>query len=117
MNILTHKMEPMTWSPAEKKVARKAFELALGREFLTVMEKTKERAAKMRQPEDMWKLEEFLTGSRKRIDREYDYRHSVLLEVFANLIFKGRLREEELEGLRKDKLDLIQRYLELARKR
>ncbi len=43
------------------------------------------------------------TGNR-RIDRQYDYRYSVLLNVFAALIQKGRLREQDLQGLSEEKL-------------
>ena len=106
----------LTWSPAEKKAARKAFEAALGREFDVVIRKTKQRAARIKGPEDLWDLEAFLTDSRKRIDRDYDYRYSALPQVFANLIFNGRLKEEELGNLRQDKLELIGRLLRFARR-
>ena len=55
------------WSRAEKKVARAAFDLALGREFQAVMKKTKELAAKIEQPSDMWDLEAYLTRCRKKL--------------------------------------------------
>jgi len=104
------------WSSAEKKVARAAFDMALGREFQAVMKKTKESAAKIEQPSDMWDLEAYLTRCRKRIDREFDYRYSVLLEVFAGLIVRGRLREYELHGLGGEKIECIQRYVGFARR-
>jgi hypothetical protein len=43
------------------------------------------------------------TGNR-RIDRQYDYRYSVLITVFADLIQKGRLREQDLQGLSEEEL-------------
>ena len=38
-------------------------------------------ADKIEQPTDLWDLEHYLTESRKKIDRKYDYRYSVLTEV------------------------------------
>ena len=51
------------------------------------------------------------TGNR-RIDRQYDYRYSVLLNVFAGLIQKGRLREQDLQGLSEEKLRQIRHMAE-----
>jgi hypothetical protein len=52
-------------------------------------------------------LEHYLTRRRKEIDRKYDYRYSQLTQVFGRLLYEKRLREEELRGLREDKLKLI----------
>ena len=52
----------------------------------------------------------YLTQSRKEIDRKYDYRYSVLTEVFEKLVREGRLREEELAGLREDKVESIRSH-------
>jgi len=49
-------------------------------------------------------LEHYLTQRRKEIDRQYDYRYSQLTHVFGRLLYEKRLREEELRGLREDKL-------------
>ena len=40
-------------------------------------------------------------------DRKYDYRYSRLTHVFGKLLHEGRVREEELRGLREDKLEAI----------
>ena len=101
------------WSPAEKAVARKAFDLALRREFDAVIAETKRRAAKIRQPSDLWDLEDYLTERRKHIDREYDYRYSILVTVFARLILQDRLTEQELHRLNPDKLDSIRQLVKL----
>jgi hypothetical protein len=100
------------WSPGEKAVARKAFEQALQREFEIVMNETRQRAAKIKEPSDMWGLENFLTESRKNIDRDFDYRYSQLIEVFAILIQRGRLTLEELGGLSTEKIERIRSYVE-----
>jgi len=103
-------MSHLKWSPAEKAIARKAFNLALEQEFEAVIRETKKMAAKVEHPSDLWELEGYLTQSRTKIDRLYDYRYSVLPEVFGTLIRKGRLREQDLHGLRDDKLEYIRAY-------
>ena len=97
----------LNWSPAEKATARRAFDLALQREFEFVIQKTKNLAQEIRQPSDLWNFERYLGEQRAHIDRTYDYRYSVLPNVFAELIKAGRLDENELRGLSADKLGLI----------
>jgi hypothetical protein len=101
----------LKWSPSEKAIARKAFEGALQRQLDAVTHQVRRMADKIQRPSDLWELESYLTQSRKEIDRVYDYRYSVLPLVFANLIREGRLSEEELRGLAKDKLEYIRSYL------
>src|SRR5271157_6004923 len=104
-------MHNMKWSPGEKAIARKAFKLALGREFEAVMREAKDRAARAQQPKDVWDLEDYLARSRKEIDHKYDYRYSVLPIVFGTLVREGRLNEDKLRGLGEDKLDYIRRVV------
>jgi hypothetical protein len=106
----------LKWSHAEKQIARKAYELALDREFRSVIRRAKDMAGKIEQPTDLWDLEHYLTESRKRIDRIYDYRYSVLTDVFGRLVREGRLSEDELQGLREDKLESIRSYAKLLAK-
>jgi hypothetical protein len=73
-------------------------------------------AGNIEQPTDLWDLEDYLTESRKRIDRTYDYRYSVLTDVFGRLIREGRLNEKELQGLGEDKLESIRSYANLLAK-
>jgi hypothetical protein len=108
------KMRDMRWSHAEKTIARKAFNQALDREFEVVIRQAKQMAERIEQPSDLWELEDYLTHSRKKIDRRYDYRYSVLPLVFGNLVREGRLSEEELHGLAEDKLAHIRSYAELC---
>jgi hypothetical protein len=103
----------LKWSHAEKIIARKAFNQALEREFEMVISEAKQMAAKIEQPSDLWELEGYLTHSRKEIDRRYDYRYSMLIFVFGNLVREGRLSEEELHGLAEDKLAHIRSYATL----
>jgi hypothetical protein len=101
------------WSGAEKAIARKAFELALQQEMKEVIREAKHRAAKIVQPAELWELESYLTHRRKQIDRQYDYRYSVLPLVLANLLREGRLTEKDLHGLNEDKLSCIRQGAKL----
>jgi hypothetical protein len=71
------------------------------------MQKTKQMANRIKEPANVWELEHYLTERRKEIDRKYDYRYSQLTQVFGRLLYEKRLREEELRGLREDKLKSI----------
>ena len=105
-NTNPYQNEP-TWSKSEKAIARTAFDAALKRELQDVMRKTKQMANQIKEPADVWELEHYLTERRKEIDRKYDYRYSQLTQVFGRLLYEKRLGEEELGGLREDKLKSI----------
>src|ERR1700687_3008252 len=96
-----------TWSRSEKVIARTAFDAALGRELHEVIQEAKKMASQIQQSSDLWDLELYLTQRRKEIDRKYDYRYSRLTDVFGRLLYEKRLREEDLRGLREDKLKPI----------
>jgi len=98
------------WSRSEKAIARKAFDAALGRELHEVIQKAKQMANQIQQSSDLWDLEHYLTQRRKEIDRKYDYRYSQLTQVFGRLLHEKRLREDELHGLREDKLKSIRSF-------
>ena len=114
-NTYPYQNEP-TWSKSEKAIARTAFEAALKREFHQVIQEAKQKASQINEPEDLWDLEHYLTERRKEIDRKYDYRYSQLTQVFGRLLHEGRLSEEELRGLRDDKLKSIRSFAELFAK-
>ena len=101
--------EPI-WSRSEKASARTAFDAALGRELHEVIQQAKKMASQIQQSSDLWDLEHYLTQRRKEIDRKYDYRYSQLTQVFGRLLYEKRLREEELRGLREDKLKPIRSF-------
>jgi hypothetical protein len=98
------------WSRSEKAIARKAFDAALGRELHEVIQKAKQMANEIQQSSDLWNLEHYLTKRRKEIDRKYDYQYSQLTQVFGRLLHEKRLREDELRGLREDKLKSIRSF-------
>ena len=102
-------MHELKWSHAEKTVARRAFDLALGKELEALIREAKGRSARIEEPSELWDLESWLTERRREIDRRYDYRYSILPLVFAQLLRAGRLTEDDLHGLGQEKLDLIRR--------
>ena len=100
----------MMWSRSERAIARRAFDAVLRRELQEVMQEAKRMANQIKEPSDLWTLEQYLTGRRKEIDRKYDSRSSRLAQFFGRLLQQGRLAEEELCGLREDKLASIRSY-------
>ena len=114
-NSYPYQDEP-TWSKSEKTIARTAFGAALKRELHELMQETKQRANRIKETADMWDLEHYLTERRKEIDRKYDYRYSQLTQVFGRLLYEGRVSEEELRGLRDDKLKSIRSLAEFLAK-
>src|ERR1700692_1492404 len=101
--------EPI-WSRSEKAVARTAFDAALKRELQEVIQETKQMANQINEPADLWDLEHYLTQRRKEIDRKYEYKYSQLTHVFGRLLHEQRLCEEELRGLREDKVKSIRSF-------
>ena len=106
--------EPI-WSRSEKAIARKAFDAALKRELHEVMQETKQMASQIKEPSDLWDLERYLTERRKDIDRKYDTRGSRLKDVLGRLLFENRLREEDLRGLREEKMKSIRSFAQFLR--
>ncbi len=111
-NTYPYQNEP-NWSNSEKAIARKVFDAALGRELHELIQKTKEKASAIQATTDLWDLEGYLTDRRKEIYSKYDYRYSQLTQVFGTLLHERRIREEELHGLREDKLKRIRSLAKL----
>jgi hypothetical protein len=103
----------VTWSRAEKAVARRAYDAALERELQEVMEDARQRANRIRQPSDVWGLEQYLTQRRKEIDRKYQFRASHLTQVLGELLHQERISERELRGLHEDKLNSVRFFAKL----
>ena len=104
------------WSPAEKKVARRAFDQALQAALGRVMAEFKARASAASTPSEMWEIEDYLRRQRREIDETFDYRYSQLILVFARLIREGYLDENLLVGLSEEKRDLVRSILAYAAK-
>ena len=106
--------EPI-WSRSEKTIARKAFDAALERELHEVMQETKKTASQIKEPSDLWDLERYLTERHKDIDRKYDTRGSRLKDVLGRLLFENRLGEEDLRGLREERMKSIRSFAQFLR--
>jgi len=104
------------WSPAEKKIARRAFDQALNSALARVMAEFKARANAATTPSEMWDIEDYLCRQRREIDATFDYRYSQLILVFARLIDDGYLDEALLAGLSEEKRELIRSFLANAAK-
>ena len=71
------------------------------------MQEAKQRANRIKEPADVWKLERYLTQRRKDLDRKYEFRSSRLTRVFGRLLYERRIGEEDLRGLGEDKMKAI----------
>ena len=100
-------MNAFTWSKAEKKIAKEAFDKAYKHESEALIKEIREY--KLEQPEDIWSLSEMLQEREKEINNIYDYRYSQLTTVFGMLIKRGLLSIDELNGLSNDKLEQIKK--------
>ena len=97
-----------SWSKTEKQAARRAFDLAYGRECEAMAAEIRRRATAITGPTDIWALHDFLTEQRRETDEKYDYRYSQLVLVFARLVVDGWLQMDELSGLAEEKLSRIE---------
>jgi hypothetical protein len=104
-------MYDLKWSQSEKSIARRAFESARLRELDEVIRQAKKKADKISDPDQLWRLERWLTERREDINETYDFRYSVLPMVFAKLIYRKMLSEDELIGLGSEKIEEIRRGL------
>jgi Photoprotection regulator fluorescence recovery protein len=69
-----------------------------------VIQEVKHKASQIKRSSDLWDLEHYLTQRRKEINRKYDFRGSQLTDVLGRLLCENRLSEEDLRGLREEKM-------------
>lgn len=98
----------LNWTAAEKKIARKAFELAYRSECQAILEETRGRLASIKDATELWEWHDELGKKRRDLDGKYDYRYSQLIQVFGVLLAEGRLTMEQLAGLDAEKLSRIE---------
>jgi hypothetical protein len=72
-------------------------------------------ANEIQKSSDLWDLERHLTHRRKEIDRKYDFRGSRLTDVLGRLLYENRLGEEDLRGLREEKMKLIRSFAQFLK--
>jgi hypothetical protein len=100
-------IQHIPWSHTEKKTARRAIEKAFEMQCAEITAEAKRMIAKARTPSDIWRVHDYLSEQRRTVDRIYDYRYSVLLDVFSRLLRDGWLTEADLTGLREEKIESI----------
>jgi hypothetical protein len=100
-------MSDIHWSDSEKQAANDVFKRAYEREVQSLMKDFQQKATQITDVEELWQLHDFLSAKRHEIDGKYDYRYSMLVFVFAELLREGWLSLEELQFLEKDKLAKI----------
>jgi hypothetical protein len=107
MHTVKRSDDELTWTAAEKKVARRAFDKAFEAQCGAIEAEVKRMIASASTPSDIWRVHDYLSERRRTVDRIYDYRYSVLLLVFARLLRDGWLMEADLAGFHKVKIDSI----------
>ena len=80
-----------------------------------MIQEVKHKASQIKQSSDLWDLEHYLTERRKEIDRKYDFRSSRLTDVLGRLLFENRLGEDDLRGLREEKIKAIRSFAQFLR--
>lgn len=100
-------MVDLRWSPGEKKIARAAFDAALFRERAAIRRQVEAMLAASADSAEIWRIRDYLNEQARGVDRKYDFRYSVLIGVFAQLMAEGWLTFDELAGLGDEKLKLL----------
>jgi len=72
-------------------------------------------ANEIQKSSDLWDLEHRLTQRCKEIDRKYEFRGSRLTDVLGRLLYENRLGEEDLRGLREEKMKSIRSFAQFLR--
>lgn len=109
--------DELRWAKSERTIARRAFDHALNQELEEVIQQAKRMAGKIKQVSQLWELEDYLTQRRKDINRKYEYRASKLIFVLGTLLHEGRIIEDDLRGLREDRVEAIRRDADFLRRR
>ncbi len=104
-------VEHLNWSKSERAIARKAFNAAYELECAGILEELRKRVGAIDDSSKIWKINDYLWKKRREMDDKYDFRGSVLVEVLSRLIYEGWITLDDLQGLRQDKIDFINRYL------
>jgi hypothetical protein len=98
----------LTWSSAEKKIAHVAFEAALERERTAVRREIETMLQSSSDSAAIWRVRDYLNEKNREIDAKYDFRYSVLIDVFARLVAERWLTVGELSRLGSEKVQLIE---------
>ncbi len=105
-------MIDLKWSAGEKKSARAAFDGALARECAAIRRDIEATLRDSAEATAIWTVRDYLNERAREVDRKYDYRYSVLIDVFARLLAEGWLALEDLAGLDAEKREFIRKQSE-----
>jgi len=97
----------LTWTAAEKKTARRAFDKAFERHCAAISAEVRRMLENATAPSDIWRVQEYLYEQRKTVDRIYRYSYSGLILIFSILMRDGWLTEADLAGLQQEKITRI----------
>jgi ketosteroid isomerase-like protein len=97
----------LTWTAAEKKTARRAFDKAFERHCAAITAEVRRMLEHATAPADIWGVQEYLSEQRKTVDRIYRYSYSGLILIFSILMRDGWLTETDLVGLKQEKIASI----------
>lgn len=97
----------INWTKTEEEIAHQALKKAHQRETDYLIQQVREYASQIAEIDDLWRINDFLSARRHDIDGKYDYRDSMFVFVFSQLIKEGWLKWDDLEGLSQDKLTKI----------
>jgi Photoprotection regulator fluorescence recovery protein len=97
----------LTWTAAEKKMARRAFDKAFERHCAAITAEVRRMLENATAPAYIWRVQEYLSEQRKTVDRIYRYSYSGLILIFSILMRDGWLMEADLVGLKQEKIASI----------
>jgi len=109
-------MRELHWSPAEKKIAREAYDAGRERVLAETVAAFKMRAAAVSTPEEMWAMRDFLSERGRDLDFLLDYRYSQLSRVLGQMIGRGLLEESAVAGLDEEKCQIIREVAAMVAK-
>jgi len=101
------------WSKSDKKIAKELFELARKRDYANLANAIQIKSKNLTTPLSIWDLRDFLNSKAKEFDQKYDYRYSVLDNVFAGFILEDILTLDEMQRFSKRKQEQIKHILNL----
>ncbi len=82
----------LKWSKNEKAIARRAFDCAYERECAAIFTKFQEMIAESQEPDQLWKILQYLQRQEKQMYGKYDFRYSVIMYELARLVYCKKKR-------------------------
>jgi hypothetical protein len=104
----------MEYSKSEKVAARELFELAMHRDYENL--KSQIASLSIDEPHNIWELKDLLNKKAREFDKKYDYRYSMLDQLFVRFILEDLLVISELKGLSKERQKHIETTVEKMKK-